>query len=81
VIAEPAHRLGLPLDARPRVFVQLLGLDPGKRDVSVQHRVVGQVHLFPAPLAEEPFDLVPSAGKCRGLGQFCWRGKLSRGLN
>jgi len=64
--AEAAHRLGLAADAHAAGVVESLGLDQGEGDVAVEERVVGEVDLLLAALAEEAFHLVAAVGEGRG---------------
>ena len=63
VVAEASHRLRFALDACEAGVVQALGLDQRDRDVAVELRVVREVDLLAAALAEEALDGVSALGE------------------
>ena len=66
--AEPAHRLAFARDPLAADLVQAFGLDQGEGHIAVEHRVVGQVDLLLAALAQEALDLVAAVDEGRGTG-------------
>jgi hypothetical protein len=66
MVAKPRHGLRLALDAEPARLVQALGLDDGKRDVTVEAGVASQIDALLPALAEEPADLVAAGGEGDG---------------
>ena len=79
VVAEPAHRLRLALHARQAVGVEALGLDQREGDVAVEQRVVRQVDLLLAALAEEALHLVAAVAQ-RSRQWHGWRSAWRRGV-
>ena len=65
---KAAHGLGLPCDPCAGGFVQAVSLDQGKGDFTVQCRVLGQVDLLLAALAQETLNLVAAVGERGWLG-------------
>jgi hypothetical protein len=64
---EAPHSLGLAPDALPTDFVETLGLDERKGDVAVEQRVVGEIDLLLAALAEEALDLIAAIRERHGV--------------
>jgi len=65
---QPAHGLGFTGDALPAFVIEAFGLDEGKGNVPVQQRVVRQIDLLLAALAQEADDLVAAAYEGSGDG-------------
>ena len=82
--AEPAHRLGLARDPVAADVVQAFGLDQREGDVAIEQRVVGEVDLLLAALAEEFSYSVSPVGERRGHRRGCgvsrWRPAGAGGL-
>jgi hypothetical protein len=63
VIAELPHGLGLSLHAGQACFIEAVSLDHSDCYVAVQLRVVRQVDLLAAALAQEALDGVAAIGE------------------
>ena len=61
VCSHPAHGLRFSSHPLPTYFIQALGLDDCKSNVTVQDGVVGEVDLLLAAFTEEPGDGVATA--------------------
>jgi hypothetical protein len=74
VVAESAHGLRLACDASAGGLIQALGLDQGEGNVAVEGRVVGEVDLLLAALAEELAHFVAAVDEGGRLGSGGNRG-------